>query len=273
LVVRNAYTLMSFNSWASGSNDPYVQLLPTTSLSAAHSDFVSLRLGGQDTSADSQYALLPSDQMQHSPVSAEEKKKKYQEMVLSRWPYIFVGCLAFVLIVTGCVIWRCCCRKRRERNKAKANARNLGSSKSLGGEFPQASSTTNLTAPGAMQLEETGGGGFGYANKHASGSVMSVQTLTESHSYGKEGYSSSPSYGHQEFPQQPSSYHAPSPYGQEGIPRSSYSSSHSPGYAQQEFPTPQYGYPPPPSPGNHAHSQPMSQYQHGGYGGGYGQGY
>ena len=37
---------------------------------------------------------------------------RYEEMILSRWPYIFVGCLAFVLIVSGLIIWRCCCRRR-----------------------------------------------------------------------------------------------------------------------------------------------------------------
>ncbi|THV03007.1 acid protease [Dendrothele bispora CBS 962.96] len=251
--LRNAYTLMSFNSWASGSkDDPYVQLLPTTSLSAAHSDFVSLRLSGQDTISDPKYNLLPSDQMQHSPVSAEEKKKKYQEMILSRWPYIFVGCLVFVLLVTGWIVWKCCCKRRRNKNKNK----NLGNSQGLGGDFPQASSTTNLTAAGAMQLQEPGGPGegFGYGNKHASASVMSVQTLTESSSYNKEAqhpsyYSSSPSYRQQEF-------HPPS-YGQEAAPRNSYSS--------PQMPSP-YGYPPPPSsPGLGGYPQ----HQQGGYGHGY----
>lgn len=49
--------------------------------------------------------------MQHSPVSEEEKKKKYQELVLSRWPYILTGCLVLIIIVVGLCIWRCCCRK------------------------------------------------------------------------------------------------------------------------------------------------------------------
>lgn len=53
--------------------------------------------------------------MQKSPVSEEEKKKKYQEMVLSRWPYILLGCLVFTLGLTGYCIWRCCCRKGRKK--------------------------------------------------------------------------------------------------------------------------------------------------------------
>jgi hypothetical protein len=58
--------------------------------------------------------------MQHSPISDEEKKKKYQEMILSRWPYIFAGCFVFVLLVIGCCIWRCC-KRRRARLAKKAN--------------------------------------------------------------------------------------------------------------------------------------------------------
>ena len=46
---------------------------------------------------------------------------RYEEMILSRWPYIFVGCLAFVLIVVGLIIWRCCVR-RKQRRAARAKA-------------------------------------------------------------------------------------------------------------------------------------------------------
>ncbi|KAJ7643880.1 aspartic peptidase A1 [Roridomyces roridus] len=122
--LRNAYTLMDFGDWAVGSDkdqgDPYVQLLPlTTDLATAHADFVKIRLAGTDTSNSSQYALLPTSEQQHSPISAAEKKAKYEEMILSRWPYIFVGCLVFVGLVVGYIVWRCCCRKRRERNANK----------------------------------------------------------------------------------------------------------------------------------------------------------
>jgi len=95
---------------------PYVQLLSVTNPAFAHSDFVKVRLGGVDTTGDPEYALLSVDQMQHSPVSAEEKKKKYQEMILSRWPYILLGCLVFTLGLTGYCVWRCCCRKNRKQS-------------------------------------------------------------------------------------------------------------------------------------------------------------
>jgi len=121
--LRNVYTLMDFGDWVDNTSndrgDPFIQLLPLTDRNAAHADFVQVRLGGVDTTGSSQFALLPASQQQHSPVSAEEKKKKYEEMILSRWPYIFVGCLVAVALLVGCIVWRCCCRRRRRANRDK----------------------------------------------------------------------------------------------------------------------------------------------------------
>ncbi|KAF5343209.1 hypothetical protein D9758_013441 [Tetrapyrgos nigripes] len=216
--LRNAYTLMSYGSWVEGSSDPYISLLPLTDPNEAHSSFVTARLEGQDTSASSQYNLLPPDQLQHSPVSAEEKKKKYQEMILSRWPYIFAGCLIFVLLVVGLVIWRCCCRRNKNKNKGgKGVTGTRGMSMGDGGKEFGHKVTSSIgmamkgfgggsgTGNGAgshqsyLQLHDPnttsghGGPGFRYDNGNASSSVMSVQTLTDtpsaSPSYGKEfGY-------------------------------------------------------------------------------------
>lgn len=127
--VRNAYALMDYGNWVPHSkndrDDPFIQLLPLTNKQTAHDDFVKVRMGGVDKSGDSSHALLPADQMKHSPISSAEKKKMYEEKVLSRWPYIFVGCLAFVFIVIGLIIWRCCVRRKRRAAAAK-NAKNLG---------------------------------------------------------------------------------------------------------------------------------------------------
>ncbi|KAF7364913.1 Aspartic peptidase A1 [Mycena venus] len=121
--IRNAYTLMNFGDWVDDSStdrgDPYIQLLPLTDPAAAHADFVNVRLAGVDTTGSSQYALLPADQMQHSPVSAEEKKKKYEEMILSRWPYILVGCLVGVILIIALIVWRCCCRRKGKQARNK----------------------------------------------------------------------------------------------------------------------------------------------------------
>jgi hypothetical protein len=47
--------------------------------------------------------------------------KKYQEMVLSRWPYILAGCAVLVVLLLGLIVWRCCCRSRRAK-KSRATA-------------------------------------------------------------------------------------------------------------------------------------------------------
>jgi hypothetical protein len=117
--LRNSYTLLDYGNWVDvSSNDrtnPFVQLLPVTNVKDAVADFITVRLGGVDTTGDAQYALLPTSQMKHSPISAEEKKKKYQEMVLSRWPYILVGCLVLVTLLIALIVWRCCCQRRTKK--------------------------------------------------------------------------------------------------------------------------------------------------------------
>lgn len=121
--VRSTYSLMDFGKWIGTSGDqdsPYMQLLSTVDPVEARKDFISVRLGGNDTISDSRWSILPANETVHSPVSAEEKKKKYQEMILSRWPYIFVGCLVFVIITVGLCIWRCCCRNRVKKGEADA---------------------------------------------------------------------------------------------------------------------------------------------------------
>ena len=115
--------LLDFGDWIGESTDqahPYIQLASIVDPVAAQQDFVQVRLGGNNTISSSQWALLPTSEMQHSPVSAEDKKQAYQELILSRWPYIFVGCLLFVILVTGFLIWKCCCR-RKARNAKKKN--------------------------------------------------------------------------------------------------------------------------------------------------------
>ncbi|KAI0771200.1 acid protease [Trametes elegans] len=162
--LRNTYTLLDYGNFmentASDRGDPFVQLLSVTDANAAHQEFVQARLGGVDNSGDASHALLPVDQMQHSPISKAEKKKRYEEMILSRWPYIFVGCLVFVLIVTGLIIWRCCVRRRRQK-EAKARKKQLlnvsGAPRSPG---PQTVSFRQLEdggAPDNMEMRESKG--------------------------------------------------------------------------------------------------------------------
>lgn len=120
--MRNAYSLINFGKLVNGgsnTNQPYVQMLPLTDQAAAVNDFIQVRTNGQNLIGSSQYALLPASQGQHSPESAAEKKHDYEEKILSRWPYILVGCLALVLLILGCCIWRCCKRRRLRRKAAQ----------------------------------------------------------------------------------------------------------------------------------------------------------
>ncbi|KAG6887509.1 hypothetical protein C0995_014741 [Termitomyces sp. Mi166 len=121
--LRNTYTLLDFGSWADGAGgeNPYIQLSSVTNSVQARQDFVTTRLGGTDTINDPKWALLPASQMQHSPISAEEKKKEYEEKILSRWPYILVGCLVGLLLIVGCCIWRFCCSAKAKARRAKKN--------------------------------------------------------------------------------------------------------------------------------------------------------
>ena len=78
--VRNVYTLLDYGNFmentANDRGDPFVQLLPLTNAATAKEDFIQVRLNGVDTTGSSSKALLPASEMQHSPESEEEKKKK-----------------------------------------------------------------------------------------------------------------------------------------------------------------------------------------------------
>lgn len=116
--VRNFYTLFDYGNFVEDTSndqgDPYVQLLPLTNPAAALADFASIRQNGTGSSSSSNI-LLPASQESHSPVSAAEKKQHLEGAVARNWPYIFVGCLVFVLSVVGCSVYACCCRKRRNK--------------------------------------------------------------------------------------------------------------------------------------------------------------
>jgi len=158
--LRNAYTLMDYGDFIYGTSsdqgDPYVQLLPLTNVNDAHSDFVKVRLNGQDTTGDASKSLLPADQGQHSPESAKEKKQHYEEMVLSRWPYILAGCLIFLVLCIGLCIWRCCCRRGKKSRKTK------------GGVLPaQGSSYMPLHDPGSsVSLQKLDGNSYSGNHNH-----------------------------------------------------------------------------------------------------------
>ena len=79
---------------------------------------------------------------------------RYEEKVLSRWPEIFVGCLLFVLIVAGIIVWRCCVRRKR-RNAKKAAAMGLAPGAVTGAKPDETRYTVLSGASGsAVNLQE-----------------------------------------------------------------------------------------------------------------------
>jgi len=94
--------------------------MPITHKDKAHTEFVNARMDGVDVSGDAAHALLPPDQAQKSPIPESEKKKELQAKILSRWPYIFLGCLILVISLVAFGIWKCCKRRRQRREKKLA---------------------------------------------------------------------------------------------------------------------------------------------------------
>jgi hypothetical protein len=103
-----------------------MQLLSVTDKAAAHKDFVQVRLGGVDTTGDANHQLLPESEAKSSPESSAEKKQHLAGKVLRQWPYIFLGCLAFVAIVTGLIVWKCCCRRNKKSKPTRTSLLPMG---------------------------------------------------------------------------------------------------------------------------------------------------
>ncbi|KIK01896.1 hypothetical protein K443DRAFT_678040 [Laccaria amethystina LaAM-08-1] len=182
--LRNTYTLLNFGDWigTNGTQDhPFIQLASVTNVAAARNDFIQVRLGGNDTINDPKWALLPTSQMQHSPVSAEEKKKAYEEKILSRWPYILFGCLVFVLILLGLCIWRCCCRRGKKQG---TGAKKGFFSRKGGGVF-----AANQKRSSYVPLSTPNRSAGPYPPQTAGAFAQSQQNLHEGYGHGGHGFS------------------------------------------------------------------------------------
>ena len=128
MTVRNTYTLLDAGNQISDSVDqvdPYVQLASIIDPIAAQQDFVKIRLNGNTSAlSDPIYALLPANESQHSPIPPGEKTKELEEKVLSRLPYILLGAVVLLALITGCCIWQYCCRGKN-RKCCRRKAKNL----------------------------------------------------------------------------------------------------------------------------------------------------
>jgi len=117
--LRNTYTLLDGGSSIHDSVDqvdPYVQLASIINPITAKQDFINIRLGGNASAlSDPKYTLLPANESQHSPLLPGEKTKELEERVLSHLPYILLGSVIILALISGCCIWRCCCRGKNRR--------------------------------------------------------------------------------------------------------------------------------------------------------------
>lgn len=233
--LRNTYTLIDLGNFVEGSSKGthagYTQLLPLTDVNAAHQDFVNVRLGGEDTTGDSQYALLPASEGQSSPVSSAEKKAILAEKVLGRWPYILMGALILFFIIVGYIIWRCCFKRRwEEKKKAKAAKLaggsaaaataamgNVGSSrnsafKNAGKRLSQSLQMNTLRSPGMyQQLEDPSPTSHNTYSPHSPNSFNSYQTSQAfPESYSSQSLVSPHPYSSQA--QNPPDYHSSGGY-------------------------------------------------------------
>lgn len=129
--VRNTYTLLDAGDTVDDSVDrigPYIQLASIIDPVAAQQDFVNIRLNGNASAlSDPAYALLPSNETQHSPIPPGEKTKELEEKVLSRLPYIVLGAAVLLALITACCIWHCCCRRKGRGGCCRRKAKNLAS--------------------------------------------------------------------------------------------------------------------------------------------------
>ncbi|TFK87532.1 acid protease [Polyporus arcularius HHB13444] len=103
--LRNAYMLINFGDFVEGSlakvGDPYIQLLPLTDPVEAHNDFVQVRMGGIDRTAD--LKLLPAlpntnDDDDDSQPHADPLKKYLPYIIAGS---VTVGVIILILIIAA----------------------------------------------------------------------------------------------------------------------------------------------------------------------------
>ncbi|TCD60070.1 hypothetical protein EIP91_010788 [Steccherinum ochraceum] len=105
--LRNTYMLVNFGDFVEGStkktNDPFIQLLPTTELGEAHNDFVSTRLNGVDDTAN--FHLLPASVLPPSDENTQEDNESFSEKIHPYLPYIIAVSSALGALLIGSIVW------------------------------------------------------------------------------------------------------------------------------------------------------------------------
>ncbi|KAG8889958.1 hypothetical protein FRB98_001692 [Tulasnella sp. 332] len=181
--LRNAYILMDYGDFISETStdkgDPFIQLLSVTNTASAHADFVKVRMGGVDTTGSSQYALLPANKGQHSPITLRERELFFEAKHLGA---IIGGSIGGVVLIIGVVLWCCCCRRRKDgrrglgfgkRTTMVGGAQNGGGG--IGGlkspfQDAHAQKYSSLDDPGPAEDYELKPSGYAPPNQHYDGS-------------------------------------------------------------------------------------------------------
>jgi len=118
--LRNAYTLLNLGDFVDDTSAtrgaPFVQFEPLTNPTQAHKEFVTVRLGGVDTTGDSQWKL--SSHQQSSPVSKGERIQHIEGFAIRN--EITIAVCVGVVIILAFVFF--CLRQRRSRNAAKSRS-------------------------------------------------------------------------------------------------------------------------------------------------------
>ncbi|KAI0093260.1 acid protease [Irpex rosettiformis] len=118
--LRNAYMLINFGDFVDGASsktaDPFLQLLPLTDdLTEAHSDFVNIRLMGNDNTGN--FQLLPSSVLppnNDSTTSDNNNNDSVGSKIKKYLPYIIAGSAVIGLLLIAAVIG-CCMSSRKKR--------------------------------------------------------------------------------------------------------------------------------------------------------------
>ena len=109
--------LVNFGDFVDGStkktNDPFVQLLPTTDDAAeAHNDFVSVRLNGVDDTSN--FHLLPASVLPPNDDDTTNDNESFSQKIHPYLPYIIAGSSVLGALLIGAILW-CCCSSRKEK--------------------------------------------------------------------------------------------------------------------------------------------------------------
>lgn len=214
--LRNTYSLFNFGEWGNRDSDakPYIQLVSITDPILAKQGFISTRLGGTDSISSPRWALLSGNKQQHSPISPEEAKKLRQEKILSRWPYIFLGCFVLTAGLVGVCVWKCCCSARKKA-KAKPSASAIRALKAKSGQpNPFSSGPTSSTYLPLDEPNLMAGGVYSAGGKSASASLYSISSADSAFGGGQfpPGIHYPPGGQYTPEPKSPSHQHAPPQY-------------------------------------------------------------